>query len=133
LRAFLILQGSLIGSFVTNFWTYKKSRKEKRKNIKRKFKIQEDIHEEGLEDCPSWWWMTKITSEKIGRPKCIKLEKLTIQFWLTKGPIGENIFIWGKEIQIWIGKDSIRILEGLINFIEDLIARKIIFRSQFRC
>jgi len=72
-----------------------------------------------------------MTSEKIR--KCIKLEKLTIQFWLTKGPIGENIFIWGKEIQIWIGKDSIRILEGLINFIEDLIARKIIFRSQFRC
>jgi hypothetical protein len=31
----------------------------------------------------------------------------------------------GKEIQIWIGKDSIRILEGLINFIEDLVARRI--------
>jgi len=98
LRAFLILQGSLIGSIVTHFWTHKKSRKEKRKYRKRKFKIQEDIHEKGLEDCPSWWWMTKITSEKIKRPKCIKLEKLTIQFWLTKGPIGENIFIWGKEI-----------------------------------
>jgi len=30
-----------------------------------------------------------------------------------------------KKIQIWIGKDSIRFSEGLINFIEDLIARKI--------
>jgi hypothetical protein len=46
---------------------------------------------------------------------------------LTKGPIGENIFIWGKEIQIWRGKDLKRILEGLINFIEDLIARTIDF------
>jgi hypothetical protein len=43
---------------------------------------------------------------------------------LTKGSIGENIFIWGKEIQIWIGKDLMRILKGLINFIEDLIVRK---------
>jgi hypothetical protein len=41
---------------------------------------------------------------------------------LTKGPFGENIFIWGKEIQIWIGKDSMIILEGLINFITELIA-----------
>jgi hypothetical protein len=48
---------------------------------------------------------------------------------LTKGPIGENIFIWCKEIQICIGKDSMRILEGLINFIKDLIARKIDFLS----
>jgi hypothetical protein len=46
---------------------------------------------------------------------------------LTKGSVGENIFIWGKEIQIWIGKDRMRILEGVINFIEDLIARKIDF------
>jgi hypothetical protein len=50
---------------------------------------------------------------------------------LTKGLIGENIFIWGKEIQIWMVKDSIRILEGLINFIEDLFVRKINFWSQF--
>ena len=35
---------------------------------------------------------------------------------------GENIFIQGKEIQIWITKDLMLILEGLINFIEDLIA-----------
>jgi len=70
--------------------------------------------------------MTKVTNGKVEGPKCIKL---TTQFWLTKGPIGENIFIWGKEIQIWIGKDLKRILEGLINFIEDLIARTIDFWS----
>jgi len=41
---------------------------------------------------------------------------------LTKGLFSENIFIWGKEIKIWIGKDSMIILEGLINFIAELIA-----------
>ena len=41
--------------------------------------------------------MTKVTSEKVKGPKRIKL---AIQLWLTKGPIGENIFILGKEIQI---------------------------------
>jgi hypothetical protein len=29
-----------------------------------------------------------------------------------------------KKIQIWIGKDLMRILECLINFIKDLITRK---------
>jgi len=53
------------------------------------------------------------------------LAKLAIKFWLTNGLFSENIFIWDKEIQICIGKDSMRILEGLINFIENLIARKI--------
>jgi hypothetical protein len=43
---------------------------------------------------------------------------------LTKELFGENICIWGKEIQIWMSKDLMRILEGLANFIEDLIARK---------
>jgi len=75
--------------------------------------------------------MTKMTSEKIEGPKYIRLAKLVTQFWLTKGSIGENIFIWGKEIQIWIGKDLMRILKGLINFIEDLIVRKNSFWSQF--
>jgi hypothetical protein len=46
---------------------------------------------------------------------------------LTNGLFGENILIEGKEIQIWIGKKSMRILECLINFIGDLIARKIYF------
>jgi hypothetical protein len=66
-----------------------------------------------------------MTSEKVEEPKCIKLTKLAIKFWLTNGLFSENIFIWDKEIQICIGKDSMRILEGLINFIENLIARKI--------
>jgi hypothetical protein len=44
---------------------------------------------------------------------------------LAKDSFGENIFIWGKEIQIWIGMDSMRVLECLINFIEDFIARRI--------
>jgi hypothetical protein len=68
-----------------------------------------------------------MTSEKAGGPKCIRLIELATQFWLTKGLIDENIFIWDKKIQIWIGKDSMKILEGLINLIEDLIIRKISF------
>jgi hypothetical protein len=46
---------------------------------------------------------------------------------LKKDLLDENICIWGKEIQIWMKKNSIRILEGLINFIEDLVANKINF------
>jgi len=124
----------IMTTIVTHFWPRKKiNKKGKRKNRKRKSKIQEDIQEKSLEDCPRWWWRTKMTSEKVGGLKCIRLVKLTTQFWLTKGPIGENIFIWGKEIQIWIGKDSMRIFKGLINLIEDLIARKISFWNQFGC
>jgi hypothetical protein len=59
--------------------------------------------------------------------------KINNQILIDKGLIGENIFIWGEELQIWIGKDSMRILEGLINLIEDLIAGKINFLSQFGC
>jgi hypothetical protein len=46
---------------------------------------------------------------------------------IEKDLFDENIFMWGKEIQIWMSKDMIRILKGLINFIEDLIPRKISF------
>ena len=37
-----------------------------------------------------------------------------------------------KEIQNWMFKDSTEIFQGLIEFIEGLIARKIDFWSQFR-
>ena len=64
---------------------------------------------------------------KSWRTKMYKIDKIGNLILIDKGPIYENIFIWGKEIQIWIGKDLMRILKGLINFIEDLIARKINF------
>ena len=35
------------------------------------------------------------------------------------------------EIQIWMVKDLMRILEGLIKFIEELITRKSVFRINF--
>ena len=41
-----------------------------------------------------------MTSEKVGEPEYTRLIKLTIQFWLTKDLFGENIFIWGKKIDI---------------------------------
>jgi hypothetical protein len=71
----------------------KKSRKKEKKNLK----IQEDTHDESLEDCPSWWWRTKMTSEKVEGPECTRLTKLAIQFWLIKDPF-RFFFIWGKEI-----------------------------------
>jgi len=49
--------------------------KNQEKNRK-KSKLQEDIHEESLEDYPSWWWRTKMTSGKVEGPKCIRLTKL---------------------------------------------------------
>ena len=63
------------------------------KNKKKESKIQKDIHEKSLKDCPSWRWNTKMTSGKVGRQKCIRLTKLATQFWLKKGSFGENIFI----------------------------------------
>jgi hypothetical protein len=52
---------------------------------------------------------------------------------VTKGLIAKNIFIWGKKIQIWMVKELMTILQVLINFIDDLFARKISFWSQFKC
>jgi len=56
-----------------------------------------------------------------------KIGKTSDPILIEKRPIQWIFFIWGKEIQIWINKDSMRILEGLINFIKDLIAREISF------
>ena len=47
---------------VINFLPVKKLRK---KIEKENPKIQEDTHKESLEDCPSWWLRTKMTSEKV--------------------------------------------------------------------
>ena len=62
-----------------------------------------------------------------------KINKISNPILTKKSFIGKNIFIWGKEIQIWMIKDSMRILVSLINFIENLFARKINFWSQFGC
>jgi len=60
----------VLKNVVINFLPHKK--------IKKKIeKIQEDTHEESLEDCPSWCWRTKLTSKKVGGLECIRLTKLT--------------------------------------------------------
>jgi len=59
--------------------------------------------------------------------KMYKIDKLSNPILTKKSLIGKNIFIWGKEIKIWMIKDSMRILVSLVNFIEDLFARKISF------
>jgi hypothetical protein len=57
--------------------------------------------------------MIKIIGGKVGGPECTRLTKLATQFWLAKDPFGENIFIWSKEILIWMSKDLMRIFERL--------------------
>jgi hypothetical protein len=57
-----------------------------------------------------------------------KIDKIVNPILIDKGPHWWYFFIWGKKIEIWIGKGSIKFLKGLINFIEDLIARKINFK-----
>jgi hypothetical protein len=37
------------------FDSIKNQEKKKEKNRRRKSKIQEDIHEKSLDDCPNWW------------------------------------------------------------------------------
>jgi hypothetical protein len=56
-----------------------------------------------------------------------KIEKNSNSNLINKGAHWWKYFYLGKEIKLWIGKDLIKILEGLINFIEDLIGRKIDF------
>jgi hypothetical protein len=34
---------------------------------------------------------------KVKGPECTGLTKFMTQFWLTKDPFDENIYIWGKE------------------------------------
>jgi len=69
------------------FYPIKNQEKKKEKYRKRKSKLEDDIHEESLEDWPSWC-LKKITSEKAGEQTYIRL---------VKGPFSENIFIWGKK------------------------------------
>jgi hypothetical protein len=40
--------------------------------------------------------MIKMTSEKVGGTKCIRLTKLATKFSLKKGPIGE-IYVFGVK------------------------------------
>jgi hypothetical protein len=50
-----------------------------------------DIHEESLEDCPNWWWKTKITSGKVGGPT-YKINKIGNLILIDKGPIWWKYF-----------------------------------------
>ena len=69
-----------------------------------------------------------MTSGQVGWLECSRLKKLTTQFWSIKDSFSDFfIYISGKEIQIWMIKDSMRVLESLINFIKNLITMKINF------
>jgi len=77
---------------VNPLWPNKKSRNFFETNIK-----NEDIHEESLENYPSWWWKIKMTSGKVGGLKCITLAKLATYFLFKNGFFDENIFIGVKK------------------------------------
>jgi len=56
-----------------------------------------------------------------------KIEKMGSLILTNKNPITKKILIWEKTIQNWLFKNSIRIFQGLIEFIKGLIVRKISF------
>jgi hypothetical protein len=56
-----------------------------------------------------------------------KGEKISSLNLTNKNHITKKILIWEKTIQNWLFKNSIRIFQGLIEFIEDLIVRKLSF------
>ena len=56
-----------------------------------------------------------------------KVEKISNLNLTNKNHITKKILIWEKTIQNWLFKNSIRIFQGLIEFIEDLIVRKLSF------
>jgi hypothetical protein len=56
-----------------------------------------------------------------------KVEKISSLNLTNKNHITKKILIWEKTIQNWLFKNSIRIFQGLIEFIESLIVRKIGF------
>jgi hypothetical protein len=59
--------------------------------------------------------------------KIYKTEKFNGIFSTDEGPIGKEKFNLRKKIQNWMFKDLIGIFQGLIEFIEVLIVRKIVF------
>jgi hypothetical protein len=63
----------------------------------------------------------------LGKIKIYKIEKFDSIFSTDEGPIDREKINMRKEIQNWMFKDSIGIFQGLIEFIEGLIARKIDF------
>jgi hypothetical protein len=69
----------------------------------------------------------KIIGDWLGKIKIYKIEKFNSIFSTDEGSINKEKFNMRKEIQNWMFKDSIEIFQGLIEFIEGLIARKINF------
>jgi len=56
-----------------------------------------------------------------------KIENFDSVFSTDEGHIGKENSIWG-EIQNWMLKDSIRNFQGLVEFIEGLIEKEMIFK-----
>ena len=56
-----------------------------------------------------------------------KDENLTVYFWLVRAFVDKENLIWGRNIQNLMSMDSIKFIEGLIEFMKGLIARKINF------
>ena len=64
--------------------------------------------------------------------KYTRLENLTARFQLMKTLLVKKNLILRRKIKNWMFKDSIKIFQGLDEFIDGLIARKIISWSQVK-
>jgi len=68
----------------------------------------------------------KLSKTGWGRSTYTKFENLTVYLWLMKVLLAKKFNV-RKKIQNLMFKDSIEIFQGLIEFIEGLIVRKIDF------
>ena len=90
--------------------------KKKRKIAGRKSKIYISIRK-------IYQNVQKIIEDWLGKIKIYKIEKFDSLFSSDGGPIGKGKINLRKTIQNWMFKDLIGIFQGLIEFIESLIAK----------
>ena len=81
---------------------------------------KEYISEKSILECP------ENHRRLVEEDQIYKIENFDSVFSTDEGPIGKENSIWG-EIQNWMLKDSIRNFQGLVEFIEGLIEKEMIF------
>jgi hypothetical protein len=96
-------------------WEIRKQIKKYWKKIKKKC-----INKKSIPECP--WNCRRLVEED----QIYRIKKFSNVFSTDERPIGKENSIWEKN-KNWMFKDSIRIFQGLFEFIEDLIAGKLIF------
>jgi len=101
-------------------------------NIQKKYKKQ--INEKKLEKIYKWKEheeCPKNCQNMVEEDQNIQSWKLDGSILTDKGPIYKTINLGRKKNQNWVFNNSIVIIQGLIEFITALIARKICFWIQY--